>query len=213
MKNLIFLIVFVLPLRMSQAQTYFYEHPDFDEIVKKQELVAILPFNTTINLRPKEMKKISSEQLMELEESGGFSIQSAMYSWFLKRDVKSPLKTDFQNPEETNAKLKMVGVKSENITEYSPEEIADFLEVDGIIMGTFETSAPMSLGTSLTLGWISGIFGSTNKAKVNLSIFNSGDGILLANYQNVANGPWDSTTEYVIDMLMKKASKKLSYSE
>ena len=142
MKKLIFLIVLLLPFGMSQAQTHFYEHPDFDEIVKKQELVAILPFKTTINLRPKEMKKITAEQLKELEESDGFSVQSAMYSWFLKTEEKGPLKTDFQDPEDTNAKLKMLGVTIENISEYSPQEIADFLEVDGIIMGTFETSAP-----------------------------------------------------------------------
>ena len=213
MKKLIFLIVLLLPFGMSQAQTHFYEHPDFDEIVKKQELVAILPFKTTINLRPKEMKKITAEQLKELEESDGFSVQSAMYSWFLKREEKGPLKTDFQDPEDTNAKLKMLGVTIENISEYSPQEIADFLEVDGIIMGTFETSAPMSLGTSLTLGLVSGIFGSTNKAKIDLSIFNSIDGVLLANYKSEASGPWDSTTEYVIDMLMRRASKRLSYSE
>lgn len=213
MKKLIFLIVFVLSFGISQGQTQFYEHPDFDEIVKKQELVAILPFNTTINLRPKEMKNITAEQLKELEASGSFSVQSALYSWFLKREEKRPLKTGFQNPEETNEKLKLLGVTIENIKEYSPEEIADFLGVDGVILGTLETSAPMSLGTSLTIGLISGIFGSTNNAKIDLSIFNSEDGILLANYKSEANGPWDSTTENVIDMLMRKASKRLSYSQ
>lgn len=200
-------------ISFSQAQTHLYEHPEFDEIIKSHKLVAILPFKTSITLRPKDMKDMSVEQLNRMEASEGLSIQSSMHSWFLKREKRGTLKTDFQDPAVTNAKLKKLGVTFENIEEYTPEEIAKFLEVDGIIMGTFETNKPMSEGASVALGLLVGFYGSTNKAVINMSVYNAKDGLLLANYNKGLNGSIGSSTEDLINTVMRKASRRLSYSE
>ncbi|SMD46401.1 hypothetical protein SAMN00777080_5090 [Aquiflexum balticum DSM 16537] len=213
MKTFLFLIFILFVSNYSQAQTHLYEHPKFDEITKNHELVAILPFKTSITLRPKDMKDMSAEQLDRMEVSEGLSIQSAMHSWFLKREKRGTLKTNFQDPAVTNAKLKRLGVTFENIDEYTPEEIAKFLEVDGIIMGTFETNKPMSEGASATLGLLVGFYGSTNKAVINMSVYNAEDGLLLANYNKGLNGSIGTSTEDLINTVMRKASRRLSYSD
>lgn len=76
----------------------------------------------------------------------------------------------------TNAKLKKMGVTSENFGEDTPNELADMIGVDAIIMGSFETNKPMSEGASVALGLLVGMYGSTNKATLNMSIYDAEDG-------------------------------------
>ncbi len=213
MKINLFLITFLLFGTTVFGQTHLYEHPDFDQISNGHDMIAILPFKTSITLRPKDMKSMSNEQLMKMEEDEGLSIQSAMHSWFLKRDKKNKLKVNVLDPFTTNSKLNKMGVSAENFLDYTPDELADILGVDAVIMGTFETNKPMSEGASAALGLLVGFYGSTNKAVINMSIYDAKDGLLIANYNKGINGSMGSSTEDLINILMRKASRRISYSE
>ena len=157
MKKQILFIMLGLLAHSIYAQTNLYEHPDFDQIAKSHEVISIIPFKTSITLRPKQMKDITPEQLDRMEKAEGESIQSAMYSWFLKRKKRGTLSISVQNPATTNTKLKKSGITSENFENYTPSELADILEVDAIIMGTYETNKPMSEGASVALGLLIGL--------------------------------------------------------
>ena len=91
--------------------------------------------------------------------------------------------------------------------------MADILGVDAVIMGTFETNKPMSEGASLALGLLVGFYGSTNKAVLNMSVYHGEDGLLLANYNKAVSGSIGSSTEDLINILMRKASRRLSYTQ
>lgn len=197
----------------AAAQTHLYEHPQIEQYIAKHKKLAILPFKTSITLRPKDMKSMSNEQLSKMEEDEGQSIQSAMHSWFLKREKNGKLKVSFLDPITTNAKLKRMGVTFENFGDYTPDELADMLEVDAIIMGSFETNKPMSEGASVALGLLVGIYGSTNKAVLNMSIYDAEDGLQIANYNKGISGTMGSSTEDLINILMRKASRRISYTE
>ncbi|HLT07950.1 MAG TPA: hypothetical protein VK014_10515 [Cyclobacteriaceae bacterium] len=80
MKKALMSLFFVGMVYMTHAQTHLYENPDFDRLTASHEIIAIVPFKTSVSLRPKQMKDITPEQLQKLEESEGLSIQSAMYS-------------------------------------------------------------------------------------------------------------------------------------
>ena len=67
------------------AQTNFYEDPSFETIALTHDIIAILPFDATVTLRPRDMRDMSTEQLERMETAEGEGIQTAMYSWFLKR--------------------------------------------------------------------------------------------------------------------------------
>ncbi len=69
----------------------------------------------------------------------------------------------------------------------------------------------MSEGASLALGTLFGVWGSTNKAVVNMSLYNATDGLLLVNYHKGLNGSLGSTTQDLVNILMRKASRRLSY--
>ena len=195
------------------AQTHLYENPNFDQISKDHHIIGIMPFTATVTLRPKQMKDITPEQLGRMEKSEGESVQSAMYSWFLKREKRGSLRVQVQDISKTNALLKQNNITYENMAEYTPEQIAQILGVDALISGKFETNKPMSEGASLALGVLVGFWGSTNKAVINIFIHNGADGALLINYNKAVNGSVGSSTEDLINILMRKASRRVSYAK
>lgn len=213
MKKLLLLALTIFFSNLIFAQTNLFEHPDFDKIAQKHKIIGVIPFKASITLRPKQMKDITPEQLEKMEKSEGESIQSAMYSWFLKRKKRGKLKVDVQNPAITNAKLKKAGVTLENYENYTPSELAKILEVDSIIMGTFETNKPMSEGASIALGLLVGFWGATNSATINLSIYNATDGELLVNYNKKVRGSIGSDNDDLVNIVMRKASRRIAYTK
>lgn len=148
-----------------------------------------------------------------MEKSEGESIQSAMYSWFLKRKKRGTLRVNVQNPTTTNSKLKKAGITFENYENYTPSELAKILEVESIIMGTFDTNKPMSEGASVALGLLIGFWGTTNTATINLSIYNSVDGELLVNYNKKVRGSIGTDNDDLINRIMRKASRRIAYTK
>lgn len=210
MKKLLFLL---LPFSVL-SQTSLYENPDFDAIAENHQIIAMVPFKTQVKLRPKQMKDMDEEQMAKLERSEGESIQTAMYSWFLKRKKRGKMqRIRVQDPRTTNAKLLKLGIDYDNIFEHTPMELAKILEVDAVISGDFETNKPMSEGASVALGLLIGFWGSTNSAIVNMSIHNAEDGILLWNYNKKVRGSLGSSPEDLVNVLMRKASRRLAYTK
>ena len=213
MKKSLLSLIFLALVYVSSAQTHLYENPDFDRLTTSHEMIAILPFKASVTLRPKQMKDITPEQLQKMEESEGLSIQSAMHSWFLKQDKQKKLKIKVQDPNTTNALLRRNNITPEYIADYTPDELAEILGVDAVIMGTFETNKPMSEGASVALGMLVGFYGTTNKAIINLSIYNAEQVELLVNYNKAVAGSFGSSTEDLINILMRKASRRISYTD
>lgn len=206
------LLVFVCILSGStaSAQTKLFEHPNFETIAKDHKIIAILPFSAKVSLRPKQMKEITPEQLKDMELGEGRAIQNSMYTWFLNRQKRGDLLIEVQDPSKTNALL----LKSDitDLARYTPEELAAILEVDAIITGHFETDKPMSDGASIALGLLVGFWGSTNAATINMSVKNGSDGQLLWNYNKRVAGSLGSSTDTLINTLMRKASRRLAYT-
>ena len=160
------------------------------------------------------MKKLGEGDLEKMERSEGESIQTAMYSWFLKRKKRGKLENlDLQDPKRTNALLKKQDIDYDNLYEYTSDEIAQILEVDAVIMGDYETNKPMSEGASVALGLLIGFWGTTNSATINMSVHNGTDGVLLWNYNKKVRGSLGSSPEDLINILMRKASRRLSYTK
>jgi len=198
----------------SFSQTNLYENPEFDAIAKTHKIIAIVPFKTQVKLRPKQMKDMNEEQLNRLEKAEGEGIQGAMYSWFLKRKKRGDLQNlEIQDPRITSVMLKKQNIDYENIMDFTPQELAKILEVDAVISGEFETNKPMSEGAAVVLGAIFGVFGSTNSAVINMSVHNAQDGILLWNYNKKVSGSMGSSSEDLINILMRKASRRLAYTK
>ena len=213
MKKLFLTYIFTLFVLVSFSQTRLYENPNFDAISKDHKIIAILPFKTTVKLRPKDMKDMSPEQLIKIETDQSYSIQSAMNSWFLQRDKDGNLRVKVQDPATTNAILKKNGVNYNNMDQFTPSELANLVGVDAIISGNFETNKPMSEGAGIAVAVLFGAYGSTNKAVMNLFIYNAADGVILINYNKTVSGSLGSSTEDLVNILMRKASRRIAYAK
>ncbi len=71
----------------------------------------------------------------------------------------------------------------------------------------------MSDGASIALGLLVGFWGSTNSATINMSVNNAADGLLLWNYNKRVAGGIGSSTDTLINTLMRKASRRLAYTK
>ncbi len=207
----LFLLIFTICISSLSAQTNLYQHPQFAEKTADHKVIAILPFDAKVSLRPKQMKELSEEQFKKLEKDEGLAVQSAMYSWFLKRKKRGDLLVSIQDPKRTNALLIQNDI--DNLNAITSEQLAEILEVDSVITGTFETDKPMSDGASIALGLALGFFGTTNTATLYMSVNNGTDGELLWNYNKKVAGSLGSNTDMLINKLMRKASRRLGYTD
>ncbi|MBA3673608.1 MAG: membrane lipoprotein lipid attachment site-containing protein, partial [Chitinophagaceae bacterium] len=131
MKKLLFPLVAFLAL--SACSPKIYKSTEFDDVTSKHKIVAILPSDVTINLRPNEAKKTSVEQMESNRQSTGYAIQDKMYSWFLRQSDKFKYTVKFQDVSKTNSLLKDAGISYADLRERSKESIAKLLGVDAVI--------------------------------------------------------------------------------
>lgn len=213
MKKLILLTILSLCSYVMIGQTNLYQHEEFDSITKDHKIIAIVPFKTTVKLRPKKLKELKEGDLEKIERAEGEALQVAMHSWFLKRKKRETLKVEVQDPTRTNALLKKANITYDNIEDQLPEDLAEILGVDAVVAGTFETDKPMSDGASIALGVVFGFFGSTNSAVLNMSIYNGEDAVLLWNYNKKVRGSIGSDSDDLVNTLMRKASRRLGYTQ
>jgi hypothetical protein len=69
----------------------------------------------------------------------------------------------------------------------------------------------MSEGAAVALGILIGVWGSTNQVVISLSINDCSAAKLIFNYDHKFSGSVGSSPAYLVDALMKKASKKMPY--
>ena len=78
-------------------------------------------------------------------------------------------------------------------------------------MGTFQTNKPMSAGAAIALRMLLGAYAATNEAKINMFIYNAEDGKLLINYNKRVAGSLFSSSDDLVNILMRKASRRIAY--
>ncbi|MBN8826407.1 MULTISPECIES: hypothetical protein [unclassified Spirosoma] len=213
MKALLTTVLFLGALISAFAQTReIYTNPNFKNLAKDHKVLAILPFKTTLQLRPKEVEKNGGPAgVAALEKREGLGVQSAVHSYFLKRKESNDIFVDFQDPARTNALLERNAVTYETLASFTPEELAKILKVDGIVSGTFESTQPMSDGAAIAMTLAVGFGGATNTGKTTISINDGKTGELLWKYDKTLSRGFGSNTSSIITTIMRKASRQFPY--
>jgi hypothetical protein len=210
-KSLTFLcLIFTVTLF---SQTKLYVHPDAEMYVTKTQTIAILPLKVQVKLRPKELKDFTPEQIVDMGNNESLDIQKGMYSWFLTRKKRGTLLVNVQNPTRTNALLKKNGIDIHSYQEYLPSELGEILGVEAIITGSFETSKPMSNGAAIGLAVLTGGMFATNSATMNMDFMSTIDDELVVNYHKKIKGTLGSDSQDLINILMRKVSRRIPYTK
>ena len=209
-------LVALLATALAPAQTReIYTSPKFKELAQNHKTLAVLPFRTTLQLRPNEVTKNGGpDGVRLLEQREGLSVQSALQSYFLKQKADKEIDVDVQDVAKTNALLAKNGLTAEKLAATTMEELAQLLGVDGVISGTFESSQPMSNGAALALTMLSGYgsMGATNTGKLAININDGKSGELLWKYDKSLSRGLGSDTNSIITTIMRKASRQFPYS-
>jgi hypothetical protein len=71
---------------------------------------------------------------------------------------------------------------------------------------------PMSEGAAIAVGVIFGAWGNTNSVQTTINIHDGKSGNLLWKYDYQASGSVGSSTDRLVNALMRNASKKFPYS-
>ena len=189
-----------------------YKTADFNDKTSAHKIVAILPTEVNIQLRPNEMKKTTPEQISQAQENTGRDIQDKMYSWFLKRSDKFKYTVTFQDISKTNALLSQAGLSGSSIAAKTKEQLCQILGVDAVISSRAAMKKPMSEGAAIAVGVIFGSFGSTNDVQTSISINEGKNGELVWKYDYNATGSIGSNTDRLVNGLMRNASRKFPYN-
>lgn len=212
MKKII-VILTLLVTTVSFSQTKLYVHKDADNYVANTKTIAILPMKVKIKLRPKQMKNFTPEQMVEMGKEESLDIQKAMHTWFLTRKKRGTLLVDVQIPTRTNALLKKAGIDIHSYDEYLPSELGEILGVETIITGNYETSKPMSEGVAVGVAVLFGAFVSTNTAVMNMDFMSTTDDELVVNYNKKVRGSLGSDSQDLVNILMRKVSRRIPYTK
>lgn len=204
---LLFGLLFTLA-GFSQSKA-IYTSPNFDDIAGHERILAIIPFEASIHLRPREMKNITPDQLNGMELKEGKEVQSALESYFLKKK----LSVSIQSTEETNAILVKNHLYPDSLNSYTTSDLCKILKVDGIISGSLSSDKPMSEGASIALGLVVGFYGATNSGNCIINVNDGKSGALVWKYEKTLSRSLGSNINTLINTIMRKASRKFPYEQ
>jgi len=187
-----------------------FESPKLKEVVSTHKTVAILPFETKISFR-KQPKDFNLEAHTKREQAMSTSIQSSMYTFLLRKI--SNYTVEFQDVEKTNILLKKAGL-FDKLKEVTKDEVAKALGVDAVIGGQFETQQTRSEAGAIITTALFG-FGASKTGTGSLTmVINHGEnGDLIWRFFKTMNEGLLSSTDDLVDRMMRKVSRNFPYSK
>jgi len=206
------LLSFFSAILLISCGPKIYKSTQFDAALATHKTVAILPADVSTQLRPNEAKKVTPEQLEDINEKTGYAIQDKMYSWFLQRSDKYRYTVTFQDVTRTNALLKQSGISYKDLVAKDRTELARLLGVDAVLQNRSSMEKPMSDGAAVAVGVIFGVWGNTNNVQTTINIHDGKSGNLLWKYDYQASGSVGTSANNLVNALMRNASKKFPYS-
>jgi hypothetical protein len=147
----------------------------------------------------------------DLDMKTGLTFQDKMYGWLLRKSDKYHYTVTFQDINKTNALLKKANISYADLASTDRTALARALGVDAVIQDDIRMEKPMSDGAAVAVGVLVGAWGATNKVETTINIHDGSSGNLLWKYDYEASGSVGSSTEKLVDVLMRNASKKFPY--
>lgn len=199
-----------LTTNAQESAKQIFESPKLAEAIVTHKTVAILPFEVTLTYRkqPKNFDPIANK---EQEKSMSKSIQGSMYTFLLRKAVNYTV--EFQDVEKTNILLKKAGI-ADKLDEYTKDEIAKVLGVDAVIGGKFDSENTRSDGAAIVTTVLFGTLASkTGSGTVTLNLNNGTDGELLWRFFKTMDDNVFSSTDDLVERMMRKVSRNFPYEK
>lgn len=207
-KLILFTLLLVSFCSFSQTKQIF-EAPNLKEIIKTHKTVAIIPMEISITFK-KKPQNYDSDAIKEQEKKLSQDIQASLFTYLLDKSDKYTVQ--FQDIEKTNLILKKAGI-IENLSEHTKDEIAKILGVDAIISGKFEMQNTKSEAGAIASVFLLGFGSNTGTGEITLNIYEANSGDMIWRYHNYKNDSIFSSTNEMIEKLMKKIARNFPYEK
>ena len=192
----------------------------FDERTSTHKRIAVLPSQSKLKLTDKQKAKLTSAEIQSAEQEQGKQVQDAVESYLAGKN----LRVTIQSSGTTNSKLRNAGIDFKTIGEQDYSKLAKIVGVDAVVGGYIETQKPMDEKLAMGLNVAKGLektllgsaFGSnvntsTNNGMCRVSVFEGQQGDRLWTYtQDIEMGA-GSTTQDIINNLMRRGARKFPY--
>ena len=186
-----------------------FQSPQLKSMVALHKTVAILPYEVTITYK-KQPKNLNAEADRNQEKAMSKSIQSSMYTYLLRKG--KDYSVTFQDVDKTNILLKKAGML-DKMDEFTKDEIAKALGVDAVIGGRFETEQTKSQGAAIASAVLfGGLGGKTGTGSLTLTLNNGADGELLWRFFKTMDEGIMSSTDDLVERMMRKVSRNFPYA-
>ncbi|WP_034691123.1 hypothetical protein [Kaistella palustris] len=208
MKKILFIAVLLMVGVSINGQKQIFEAPELQTKIKEQKTVAIVPFLVTITYK-KIPKNFNKEENDAQEQKMSKNIQSSMYTFLLRK--KDKYSVQFQDVDKTNILLKKAGI-DKKLDETTADEIAKILGVDAVIGGKYEIEQTKSeAGAIASAVLLGGFGGKTGTGTLTLSVNDGQSGDLLWRFFKTLDDNIMTSTDDVVEHMMRKVSRNFPY--
>ena len=187
-----------------------YTSPKLNAEIPKHKIVAILPFSATVTY--KRPPKNYDENAHKAEEKVlSTDLQSSMYTFLLRK--QATYSCTFQDVDRTNSLLKQAGL-FDTLDELTPNSICKILKVDALIKPKYAYEKTASEGAAIAKTVLFGSLGSkTGSGGLTMQIYNSTDGDLLWRFYKAMNDDVMSSSDELIERMMRKVARNFPYDK
>jgi len=212
MKKILTLILALAVTTASFAQfegsKQIFTSPKLQTEILKHKKVAILPFTATISYKklPKNFDQTANEND---QKNMAYEMQQGMYTYLLRK--ADDYSVTFQDVERTNALLKQNGLY-DKLNEVTQDSICKMLGVDAVVKCSFAYARTSSEGGAIAKAVLLGPgFSKTGSGTLTMQIYNGKDGELLWRFYKEMNENITSSSNEVMERMMKKVSRNFPY--
>ena len=187
-----------------------FSSPKLKDEIQKHKTVAILPFETAITYkRPPKNYDSSANKNEELNIAK--DLQQSMYTYLLRKADKYSV--SFQDVDRTNALLKSKGIYNK-LDELTQDSICKVLGVDAVVKCRYSYEKTASEAGAIAKTLLFGSLGSkTGSGALTMQIYNGRDGDLLWRFYKAMDDNVMSSTDALMERMMRKVSRNFPYEK
>lgn len=214
-KKILFLVTLVtcsgsLLFAQFEGAKQTFTSPKLAEEIQKHKIVAILPFEASITYkRPPKNYDPAANKNEELNIAK--DLQLSMYTYLLRKADKYTV--TFQDVDRTNALLKSKGI-FDKLDEMTQDSVCKLLGVDAVVKCRYSYEKTASEAGAIAKTLLFGSLGSkTGSGALTMQIYNGRDGDLLWRFYKAMDDNVMSSTDALMERMMKKVSRNFPYEK
>jgi hypothetical protein len=214
MKLLIFSFLLSFTCFVSFAQfegsKQTYSSPKLKEEIAKHKIVAILPFSVSITYK-RPPKNYDDDANKNEEKSIAKNLQQSMFTFLLRKSNNYTV--SFQDVNKTNALLTSKGIINK-LDEITQDSLCRALGVDAVIKCNYSYEKTASHGAAIATAIIlGGAGGKTGSGALTMQIYNSTTGDLLWRFYKAMDDNITTSSDQLIERMMRKVSRNFPYEK